>query len=287
MPGHKTSTTSHSCPVGRPRVCGPPVNGQESLRMRADFESRYHRVEDEHWWFVGRRDLLCGLVRDARMGPDSRILDVGCSGGATLRRLEEDGYTAVTGIDLSPEAVSRCRARGLANVYAMDAQRPDFPDQSFDLILASDILEHVPDEGAAVHAWYRLLKPRGVLIALVPAFMALWSPHDEANHHHRRYRLRELRSRLEAAGFETHRASYWNFLLFLPACVVRGLQRLIPALGRGSPDLAVPPGTANRLLSGLLTGENRLLLAGLRWPFGLSALVVARRPAALMGTPAP
>jgi len=255
--------------------------------MRADFENRYHRVEDEHWWFLGRRDLLCALVRAARVANDSPILDVGCAGGATIRSLKRQGYTAVTGIDLSPEAVARCRQSGLADVHAMDAQRPDFPDQSFDLILASDILEHVPDERAAVQAWYRLLKPRGVLIALVPAFMALWSPHDEANHHHRRYRLGELRRRLEAAGFETHRASYWNFLLFLPAALVRALQRLMPVLSRGSPDLAVPPRAANRLLSGLLAGENRLLLAGLRWPFGLSALVVARRPAALAGTPAP
>lgn len=251
--------------------------------MRGDFEQRYHRVEDEHWWFVGRRDLLCRLVQDARMSPDSPILDVGCAGGATIRRLQHDGYTAVTGIDLSAEAVARCRQAGLADVHAMDAQRPAFPDGSFDLILASDILEHVPDEAAAVNAWYRLLRPRGVLIALVPAFMSLWSPHDEANHHHRRYRLGELQGRLEAAGFETHRASYWNFLLFLPACVVRLVQRLWPALGRRSPDLRVPPRAANQLLSGLLEGENRLFQAGLNWPFGLSALVVARRPAALRG----
>ncbi len=247
--------------------------------MRADFESQYHRVETDHWWFVARRDLLSALVRDAGAGPASRILDVGCAGGATIHRLQRDGYAHVIGIDLSPEAIARCRRGGLQNVHEMDAGHPDFPDQSFDLILASDVLEHVDDERAAVRAWFRLLRPQGLLIAMVPAFMALWSPHDEANHHRKRYRLGELRGCLEECGFETRRASYWNFLLFLPAAIIRVVQRAVPALGRTHPDLRIPPALLNGLLAALLSGENRLLRAGLSWPWGLSALVVARRPA--------
>jgi 2-polyprenyl-3-methyl-5-hydroxy-6-metoxy-1,4-benzoquinol methylase len=249
--------------------------------MRPEFENRYHKVEAEHWWFVGRRDLLSSLLRDADPDPLSRILDVGCAGGATLRRLRADGYTQVVGIDLSPEAIARCRDSGLQDTYEMDAQKPAFPDGSFDVILASDILEHVPDERAALQAWFRLLRPRGTLIALVPAFMALWSPHDEANHHHRRYRLAELRRCLEASGFETRRASYWNFLLFVPAALVRIIQRMMPGATADHVDLRVPPSFANALLASLLRGENRLLRAGLSWPFGLSALVVARRPGSL------
>ena len=246
--------------------------------MRADFESQYHRVESDHWWFAGRRDLLSNLLRDAGAGRSSRILDVGCSGGATIRRLRREGYADVVGIDLSPEAIARCRRAGLQDVHEMDAQRPEFPDQSFDVILASDILEHVPDEAAAVRAWFRLLRPDGLLVALVPAFMALWSPHDEANQHRKRYRLGELRRCLEECGFETKRASYWNFLLFLPAALIRALQRLVPPLGRSHPDLRVPAAFVNALLAAVLFGENRLLRAGISWPWGLSALVVARRP---------
>lgn len=160
----------------------------------------------------------------------------------------------------------------------MDAQAPDFPPGSFDIILASDILEHLADERAAVIAWFRLLRPRGVLIALVPAFMALWSPHDEANHHRKRYRLDELRGCLENAGFEIQRASYWNFLLFLPAAALRLAQRLAQRLGRSRIDVHLPPAPVNGLLAALLRAENRLLRAGLSWPWGLSALVIARRP---------
>lgn len=256
--------------------------------MRAEFENRYHRAESGHWWFAGRRDLLSALVQEA--GPDlaSRILDVGCSGGATIRRLHEDGYSQVTGIDISAEAIAQCRRNGLSDVHLMDGQAPDFPDASFDIILASDVLEHVPDERSAVHAWFRLLRPGGVLIALVPAFMALWSPHDEANQHRKRYRLAELRSCLEACGFETRRASYWNFLLFFPAAAVRLLQRVVPYIGTAQVDLRLPPAFANSLLCRLLVLENRWLRAGLSWPWGLSALVTARRPALLaQGAPAP
>lgn len=246
--------------------------------MHPEFENRYHQVEAGHWWFLGRRDLLCALVGDAGATPLTRILDVGCSGGALLRRLRADGYRRVVGIDRSPEAIARCRGSGLEDVHAMDAQQPDFPDGSFDIILASDILEHLPDERAAARAWLRLLRPGGVLIALVPAFMALWSPHDEANQHRTRYRLRELRACLEAAGFETRRASYWNFLLCLPAALLRLAQRAVPALGRARIDLDLPPAPVNGLLAAVLRAENRLLRAGLSWPWGLSAMVIARRP---------
>jgi SAM-dependent methyltransferase len=251
--------------------------------MRRDFEDRYHHVENEHWWFAGRRDLLSLMLRRANAGPACRVLDVGCSAGATIRRLQRDGYISVVGIDISPQAIERCRNQGLQEVHVMDGQAPDFPDGSFDVILASDVLEHVPDERAAVGAWFRLLRPGGLLIALVPAFMALWSAHDEANHHRKRYRLGELRACFEAGGFRTERASYWNFLLFLPAAALRLLQRFLPSSGAGDAELTVPAAPANWLFRTTLFIENRLLGAGISWPWGLSAMVAVRRPLAPAG----
>jgi SAM-dependent methyltransferase len=246
--------------------------------MEPEFENSYHRVEEKHWWFVGRRHLIATLLRDMRAETSSRILDVGCAGGATIQQLNKDGFTRVSGIDISSEAIARCRRNGLKDVYVMDAQAPDFPDANFDIIVASDVLEHLSDEDAAAREWFRMLSPGGTLIALVPAFMALWSAHDEANQHRKRYRLRELRQCLEACGFETQRASYWNFLLFVPAVMVRMLQRAMPERGRADADLRLPPSMANRFFSFLLRRENRMLAAGVNWPWGLSAMIVARRP---------
>lgn len=247
--------------------------------MRTDFEGLYHDVEDRHWWFIGRRDLLVRLVRESSPDPASRILDIGCSGGATIRRLRECGYRNVTGIDISPQAIARCRQQGLDNVHEMDAQAPDFPAAGFDVILASDVLEHVDDEQAALSAWFALLRPGGLLIALVPAFMALWGPHDEANEHRRRYRLPELRQAVARGGFVTQRAAYWNFLLFPPAAVLRLAQRVLPARERPSLELRLPVQPLNLLLQSVLLAENRFLRGGLDWPWGLSALVTARKPA--------
>jgi SAM-dependent methyltransferase len=184
----------------------------------------------------------------------------------------------VVGIDISAQAIERCRGQGLLDVHVMDAQAPAFPDSTFDVILASDVLEHLDDERAAVRAWFRILRPGGLLVALVPAFMLLWSPHDEANQHRKRYRLGELRDCLEECGFKVERTSYWNFLLFLPAVAVRFLQRLLPRFGEAHPDLELPPRPANQLLRAVLLAENRLLDIGLSWPWGLSALVTVRRP---------
>ena len=131
----------------------------------------------------------------------------------------------------------------------MDAQAPDFPDANFDIIVASDVLEHISDQDSVAREWFRMLSPGGILIALVPAFMALWSSHDEANQHRKRYRLHELRQCLEASGFEAQRASYWNFLLFVPAAMVRMLQRTISGHRQVDVNLRLPPSFANQFFS--------------------------------------
>lgn len=247
--------------------------------MNKDFETFYHEVEATHWWFVTRRALVRSLVALAAPNRTSAILEIGCSGGPLLRQLRDDGYRNLTGIDLSPEAIALCRQRSLDNVLVMDAQQPDFPPASFDIITASDVLEHLADARRAVAAWYQLLRPGGTLLVFVPAFPCLWSGHDEVNHHFHRYRAGELASLLRAAGFEIQRQGYWNFCLFPPVALLRLARRLVPASAKKLPvgDLRPPPSPLNSLLIFLLRLENRLVLWGLDLPWGISAMVVARK----------
>ena len=248
--------------------------------MQDDYEEKYHRVESEHWWFVARRNLVCALVSAYARSRASTILDLGCSGGVTIQQLVRSGFTNVGGLDISPAAIERCRQAGLTNLHAMDAQSPDLPDDTVDLIIASDVLEHLADEAAALRAWFRILRPNGVVLVFVPAFRFMWSPHDIVNQHYRRYRLPELEARLAAAGFETLRRSYWNFLIFPPAALVRLLQRLLPPIrGMIHLELRIPPAPLNRALVALLRVENGLIRKGVRWPWGQSAMVVARKTA--------
>ena len=247
--------------------------------MDADYEEKYHRVESIHWWFVARRNMLCALVRQFAPGPDSPILDLGCSGGVTLQALGAAGFTEVDGLDISPQALAQCRDSGLTRIFLMDAAAPMLPPEAYDLVLASDVLEHLADDGQALKSWFRLLRPGGVLIVFVPAFMFLWSPHDRINRHYRRYRLGELAAKLGAAGFQNERRSYWSFLIFPPAVLLRALQRLLPPIqGLHHLEVRTPPGVLNRFLVRLLRVEDRLVRAGVRWPWGQSALVIARKP---------
>jgi len=161
-----------------------------------------------------------------------------------------------------------------------DAMRLPFGPGAFDVVLALDAFEHFDDDVAAMRETFRVLRPGGLLVATVPAFMALWSPHDVAYHHKRRYRRPQLRERLVAAGFHVERASYSTATLFLPVLALRRLRRW-----RGerpgeetTSDFAVPfPAPVEWLASGITRAEVALE-RHVDLPVGVSLLAVARRP---------
>jgi SAM-dependent methyltransferase len=245
--------------------------------MDTGFEEKYHRIEDTYWWFRARRDYLVRLIRGPlRVPPEAQILDIGCSGGALLSDLHNCGYKNLHGIDVSPAAIEICQGRGCAVVRVMDATQPDYPDNTFDLVIAGDVLEHLEHADAALKQWRRILKPGGTLIVLVPAFMFLWTSHDDVNHHFRRYRLGQLRRDLGRQGFTLPVGSYWNFSLFAPIAAIRILMRAFSSPRRPATDQDVSmPRWLNSTLVGLLSLENTLLLHGLRFPVGVSALAIA------------
>lgn len=247
--------------------------------MKSDYEQHYHRAEEVHWWFVERRAVVGALAMEAQADRGCRILEIGCAGGMLIQQLNAAGYHDVSGIDISEKGIELCHERGLKETWVMDAQKPSFPDRSFDVITASDVLEHLAEDGRALDEWYRMLKPGGTLIVFVPAFQFLWTAHDEVNRHFRRYRRRELASLLARHGFEVRRSSYWNFAIFFPVALLRVIRRVLGRKETGvEGDMALPPLWINRLLIGWMKLENRLMLAGINYPFGVSAMVIARRP---------
>ena len=251
--------------------------------MQEEYEKHYHTIESNHWWFVGRRQIVYDLILCANADRGCRILEIGCSSGQFLFQLRNHGYQNVVGIDISERAVKVCQEAGLP-AKVMDAQRLDFPDDSFDLITASDVLEHLADEKRALQEWRRVLKPGGRLVVFVPAFMFLWSKHDEVNNHYRRYKLDELRKVLTENGFIIERNSYWNSFLFPPVALVRGVKRLLRDCqffqDKRTGDFFIPPKMLNAFLLVMLRMENWFFIKGdVNWPFGVSAMTLARRPA--------
>jgi SAM-dependent methyltransferase len=245
--------------------------------MQSDFENRYHLLEEKHWWFISRREIILALIKKYYHSRKRiKILEIGCSGGPLLNLLSSHGYSQIFGIDISKKAVRLCRARGFKDVFPMNGAKPHFDSGEFDLIIASDVLEHIQDDEKAVKEWRRLLKREGTIICFVPAFESLWSKHDEDNEHCRRYTKTDLEKIFVKNGLKIIRSSYWNIALFLPTLCYRFLMRtffkqsLIHQLKESNYAL-------NYLLKKILSIENFFLDIGANYPFGISFFAIAKK----------
>lgn len=245
--------------------------------MDKSFEQLYIGAQDKHWWLRSRRKAILDIIKHYDRG--SRIIDIGCSGGALLLDFKKIGFRDVTGVDNSAEAISFCKNKGLRSVYQLDGTKLNFRDNSFDIVIASDVLEHLEDDGCALKEWHRLLAPGGLAIIFVPAFRFLWSRHDEMNHHYRRYTRITLRDKLINTGFTIEDNGYWNFFLFPPLYLIRLANRFFNiGFGAGLSSLDSAAGKAfNSMLGVLLSVENYIISMGIKFPFGSSVYAVARK----------
>jgi SAM-dependent methyltransferase len=236
------------------------------------------RVEGSHWWFAGRRRILesfvARIVEELNLpaGARPRILDVGCGTGANLEMLARFGDAE--GVDVSEDALAFCRARGLAEVRAGAAEALPFADDSFHLVTALDVVEHLDDDAAGLCEMRRVLRPGGRALLFVPAFMWLWGPQDDVSNHRRRYTLRELRARVGAAGLSVERATYANLTFFAPILAGRLLMRATGLRPVSENNVNVP---ALNGLFGRAFGAERHWLRRFNLPFGVSAVIVARK----------
>ncbi|MCW2782702.1 MAG: methyltransferase [Marmoricola sp.] len=165
-------------------------------------------LEQRHWWYSGRRALVRRLLKDV---PPGRALDVGCGMGGNSAVLRDLGWDVVA-LDYSPASIEAARSRGLT-VLRGDARRLPFADQEFDLVISTDAWEHVVEDDQVAAETFRVLRPGGQALVAVPAGMDLWSGHDVALGHHRRYERAELVALVAAAGFRVDEVFGWNVLL--------------------------------------------------------------------------
>lgn len=244
--------------------------------MRPAELARMFDLEDRYWWFVARRELVNDLLaRGRHPGAELRVLDVGCGTGATLKTL--DATTVGVGIDRSAEALRYCQVRKLGRLVRATAEALPIASESVDVVLALDLLEHVADDGAAARELARVLRPGGVLLLTVPACPELWSEHDEALDHLRRYRAARLRRVLRGAKLRIEKLSPLLATLLIPIAVLRLIQRILPKR-RSGPQTAfiVPPRAVNALLIAVLRLERRWLRR-FNLPAGVSLVAVARK----------
>jgi SAM-dependent methyltransferase len=243
--------------------------------MDATFHAFEKEVEDWHWWYRVRRDILDQQLSRFRLDPArARILDVGCGTGGAALTLARHGRAVA--LDRSPESFRLSMDRPYTHRVVASAAAPlPFSEGSFDVVCALDILEHLDDDAATARELYRVCKTGGHVIAYVPAYSFLWGYNDEYSHHKRRYVKSKLSSLLMGAGFEIGESGYFNAVLFLPTLAARLVQRAAPRLTNGMEHATQPS-----LLNGVLTTVFRMELPLLKrapLPFGTSAYCVGTR----------
>ena len=239
------------------------------------------KYEDSSFWFVNRLKLILELTRRHFPAADD-ILEIGCGTGHVLLALRNRyPSAALAGSDfyLRGLVFARDRLGSDATLIQMDARNIPASEQ-FDVICALDVIEHIADEQRTLEQIYAALKRKGGAIITVPQHPSLWSPADVDAHHQRRYRRGELEAKLVKVGFKILHSTSYNALLIPLMMASRMAANLRASRGAKPEPLAelAMPSWLNGALSLLLSVEVRLTLAGVRWPFGGSRLVVAERP---------
>lgn len=237
--------------------------------MREGAYRAHYAVEDEHWWFRGRWAVIEALLARTELPTRPRILDAGCGTGGNLQRFTDLG--AAVGIDPSADAVRLCKERGLESVQQAGLESLPFGDGEFDLVAATDVVEHVAAEQQALRELWRVTAEGGAMLLTVPAYMWLWSEEDENLHHQRRYTKARLRQAVERCGWETRIATYFNSILLPPIAVAKHLPRR--SNGKKADLERTPPGL-NGPLSLPMRLEAQLIRAGVRLPAGVSVAMI-------------
>jgi SAM-dependent methyltransferase len=227
-------------------------------------------LDDRHWWYRARRKILADLIRrEAKLPPNARILEIGCGTGHNLAMLS--GFGHVDGLELDDEAAALSEKRLGRGILRSPLPELDGVTDDYDLIGAFDVIEHIDDDRAALDAIATKLKPGGKFIMTVPAHPWMWTAHDVANHHKRRYSKRSLRALIQGSPLKLDRIGYFNSLLFPVAVAERALSKL---RGKDNGDVSLPPRPLNAALEAVF-GSERYLVGRLPLPPGLSLFAVA------------
>ncbi len=235
-----------------------------------------NRVEDSHWWFVGRRAILESFLQQIVLqirNPKSeiRILDVGCGTGANLEMLAQFGESE--GVDISDDALEFCQRKGL-KVHKGLAETLPFADESFEIVTALDVVEHLDNDVAGLKEMHRVLKKGGKTLIFVPAFMWLWGVQDDISNHRIRYTKKQIVERLEKAGFEIERATYANWTFFAPILAGRTIMKITGIKPESENNVNI---SALNGIFGKLFSAERFWLSRANFPFGVSIVIVAKK----------
>ncbi len=253
--------------------------------MQQDYYKEYYNYERQHWWFVAREKLIISTIKSHVLASTSdkgslKILNIGCSTGRSSEYLAQFGE--VTSLEYDKECCDFTTAKtGLQIINGSITELP-FEDKSFDLVCAFDVIEHVEDHEKAVDEMKRVAAINGILFITVPAFMSLWSHHDEVNFHFRRYKIKELHDLfcMKSDGVKMY-STYFNSLLFLPILLFRKASNILKfgnkRKGAGSDFESYNNSFVNKIFYNIMHFERFFIKNKISLPFGVSLLYLWKK----------
>ena len=245
--------------------------------MDHKFYQEYYKLEREGWWFKARLSILESYCKKIINHPEMRILNVGAATGATSEMLSKFGE--VTSLEYDEFCCKFLKEK--TGIEAVNASLTDLPfeDDSYDIICAFDVIEHIEEDSKAIEEIYRVLRPKGKYFLTVPAFQSLWSNHDVINHHFRRYRKNQINKLIVNKKLKIDDSTYFNFWLFIPISIVRfilnNISRKKDSDSTGSDnEIMQSSKIVNEILYRIFYSEKFLLKLNIKFPFGVSILTI-------------
>ena len=237
---------------------------------------KMEKYEKTYWWHVGRKYLVEDLIKKYSNNKSQKILEVGSGAGDTACMLQD--YGEVYANDISPKAIEACGKRGIKNLILGDFTKLDNQKykEKFNLVLALDVLEHIQDDLGAIQKMGDVLTKGGKLMITVPAYKFLWSSHDEALEHKRRYTSYEIKTKIKDSGFEIEKISHFVFFSFPIIALFKFLSNFISRNAYPKSSYILLPEKLNNLMIKILKLETKLLNY-FYLPFGTTIIVVARK----------
>jgi len=240
---------------------------------------QFDELEEKHWWFLGRRRYLDKIIQQLEFSNNDALefCEIGAGTGGNLAMLCR--YAAVDAVEMNDSAREKIE---LKNVVGVNSVQPghlpnNIPlSKEYDAVFSLDVIEHVEEDAQALKSLGHFVKEDGWLITTVPAYQWLWSAHDEANHHKRRYTLKSYIRLLEESGYKVEYSSYFNTLLFPLAVIERLVSRAMNSGNAETATVKLPHVMINRIFTHLF-GVESSWAGKISSPFGLSIVVVAKK----------
>jgi len=243
--------------------------------MERDVFDTYERAPEDFWYAKTRNELVRHLIK--KYHPKFKdVLDCGCGTGFNYPSFRD--AKRVVSLDISDYALKICKKQCIPNLVKGDAQKMPFKNNTFDVVAAIELIEHLDDDRAALREFFRVLRPGGIVVLTTPAFGWLWSDDDVLAHHKRRYVRKDLIRKVRAAGFDLPFVSYRYFFLFLPTAIFFSVKNLWRKIFKGKPRNSLEDSPNNSVLASVMRAENALLTRGTKFPFGVGFVCLLRKP---------